>query len=140
MNYQLSITKADLPYVIEAIGLRAATLQESLRMQARDIEEQERRKAEEARRAAMPDPLKPIEAIIEKAEQKMAEITPEETNKIRKAMVKTIAKPSLAERRETLQKMLADKMMKDWSTAAIARACGMSYVAVANARKKKGRK
>lgn len=125
MNYQLTITKSDLPYVIEAIGLRAATLQESLRMQARDIEEQERRKAEEARRAAMPDPFQ---------EQANTITIPAEAPK------EEPAKPSLAERRELMMKMLADKSMRDWSTSAIASACGMSYVTVAKARKQKGRK
>ena len=126
MNYQLTITKSDLPYVIEAIGLRAATLQESLRMQARDIEEQERRKADEARRAAMPDPFQAQTITVPVETPPAEEPAP--------------VKASLEERRALLKKMLADKTMKDWSTSAISRACGMSYVTVAKARKKKGRK
>lgn len=126
MNYNISISQADLPYVIEAIGLRAMTIQESIRAQVRAEEEARIRKADEERRAAMSDPFddKPI-------------IVPPTLKEV-------IGKVTREEKRDGLMRVLKAKGADDLTTAEIARRAGVSYVTAAKARKaftaKKGRK
>ncbi len=135
-TYNIYITQADLPYVIEAIGLRAVTIQESIRSQVkileeqhrRQIEDQQRRKAEEERRAAMPDPFEPAPTF----QELIATAQPKEKQ------------PSRKQKRATLMRILKGKGAADLSTAEISRRAGVSYVTAAKARKafapKKGRK
>lgn len=142
-TYNIYITQADLPYVIEAIGLRAVTIQESIRSQVkileeqhrRQIEDQQRRKAEEERRAAMPDPFEQTPTFQELIEVSKAQV--EHAKAVEK-------QPSRKQKRATLMRVLKGKGAADLSTAEIARRAGVSYVTAMKARKafapKKGRK
>jgi response regulator of citrate/malate metabolism len=113
----LTISEADLPFLMEAINLRSMSLQEELRCQV--IEQRQRLEAkQEAERKA-----------------KLAEVTPAQTihidaiSPLEKAITVTEeAKPSLAERRAALKKLLSTKEGRALSIAEIARQTGVSYV------------
>ncbi len=139
MNYNISISQADLPYVIEAIGLRAMTIQESIRAQVRAEEEARIRKADEERRAALPDPFDDKPIIVPPTFKEVVE-----TSKAQTIHADAVAKPSRKEKRAALMRVLKSKGAADLTTAEIARRAGVSYVTAMKARAelapKKGRK
>lgn len=126
-TYTLQVNKEDFAYIIAAIGQRAEILQGALMIQAQGNEEHARRQADEARRAALPDPLAQTEQPI-KVDK--VETSPE--------------LPSLKQRRAALMRILKSKEAHELTTAEIARRAGVSYVTAAKARNlvapKKGRK
>ncbi len=126
-NYHLSFVETDIPYIIEAIGLRSIMLQESIRMQVKNIEETRRRDADAERRAALPDPFDAKEPITIKASEPQQE-----------------EKKSRKQKRAALMRVLNSKASAELSTAEIARRAGVSYVTAMKARAaltpKKGRK
>lgn len=120
-TYNISITSADLPYIMEAIKLRALNLQQAIAQQMVAADDYERQKEAEARRAAMPDPFAdPI--VVPKGDKK-----PEVSRK---------------EKRAGLIKLIKSKEGATLSTAEIARRAGVSYVTAHKARAAfgKGRK
>lgn len=138
-SYNLIVKKEDFSYIVAAIALRAEVLQDSLRLQMHELEEKERRQAEEAIRAKLPDPFDDDLSIPQK---KM------ETNKpivVPKAAPQ-IEKPAASrkQKRAALMRILKSKGSADLSTAEIARRAGVSYVTAHKARAafapKKGRK
>lgn len=132
-NYQISFSYADLPYVMEAITMRALTLQQSIQDQIVASDQEDIKRREEERRAALPDPfaeefeIKDTEIIITSDE-----IKPEKPAVSRK------------QKRAALMRILKSKGSADLSTAEIARRAGVSYVTAHKARAafapKKGRK
>ena len=128
-TYTLQVNKEDFAYIIAAIGQRAEILQGALMIQAQGNEEHARRQADEARRAALPDPLAQTEQPI-KVDKVETSPTP--------------ALPSLKQRRAALMRILKSKEAHELTTAEIARRAGVSYVTAAKARNlvapKKGRK
>lgn len=106
----LTVTEADFPFLMEAINLRSMSLQDALRRQL--IEQRAKQEAQqEAERKA-----------------KLAEVTPAQTIHIDAISPLEEAKPSLAERRAALKKLLSTKEGRSLSIAEIARRTGVSYV------------
>lgn len=149
-SYTLIVKKEDFPYIVAAIALRAEVLQDSLRLQMHELEEKERRQAEEAMRAKLPDPFdddmkipaKKVELNLSKpiiVPKQLTEVTPAQ-EKHAKAMEPVSRKA----KRAALMRILKAKGSADLSTAEIARRAGVSYVTAHKARAafapKKGRK
>lgn len=106
----LTVTEADFPFLMEAINLRSMSLQDALRRQL--IEQRAKQEAQqEAERKA-----------------KLAEVTPAQVIHIDAISPLEEAKPSLAERRAALKKLLSTKEGRSLSIAEIARRTGVSYV------------
>lgn len=112
-NYQITISGGDVPYILEAIGLRAISLQQSIRMQIEEVEARARQAEQPKTITISSDPI----AIPEK--------TKEEPN------VKTVSRKS---KRAALMRVLRSKNATDLSTAEIARRAGVSYVTAMKAR------
>lgn len=111
----LSIPETDFPFLMEAIGLRALSLQNALRQQRFDqnIVTGER---------AIPK---------EEIKRKVAEITAAQAAHAEAVAPSTVTaddKPSLNERRAALKKLLSTKEGRALSIAEIARQTGVSYV------------
>lgn len=143
-TYQISISSADLPYVMEAITLRALTLQQSINNQIVAFEEAERKRQDEARRAALPDPFEnDMDIPVTKVELTKPIIVPKAPTDISEH-IKEVAKVSRKQKRAALMRILKAKSSADLSTAEIARRAGVSYVTAHKARAafapKKGRK
>jgi len=111
----LTISEADLPFLMEAINLRSMSLQDELRRQV--IEQRQRLEAkQEAERKA-----------------KLAQVTPAQTIHIDATSPLEEAKSPLAERplrerRAALKKLLSTKEGRFLSIAEVARRTGVSYV------------
>lgn len=103
----LTIAEADLSFLMEAINLRSASLQDELR---RQVIEQRARKDAERR-----EQIKELTAA-QVAHAKAVSV-PVEDNK-----------PSLADRRSALKKLLSTKEGRALSIAEVARRTGVSYV------------
>ena len=144
-TYQISISAADLPYVMEAITLRAMTLHQSIQNQIIALEEEDRKRQDEARRAALPDPFdEPIvpKELLPAAQIKHAEdLEKHVISDVDKATEKK-APVSRKYKRAMLMRVLKSKNAADLSTAEIARRAGVSYVTAHKARAafKKGKK
>jgi hypothetical protein len=109
----LTIAEADLPFLMEAINLRSASLQDELRRQV--IEQRARKEAQAAREEA-------------ERKAKLKEITPAQVIHIDATSPLEQAKTSLADRRAALKKLLSTKEGRALSIAEVARRTGVSYV------------
>lgn len=109
----LTIAEADLPFLMEAINLRSASLQDELRRQV--FEQRVRKETQAAREEA-------------ERKAKLAEVTPAQVIHIDATSPLEEAKPSLAERRAALKKLLSTKEGRALSIAEVARRTGVSYV------------
>lgn len=109
----LTIAEADLPFLMEAINLRSASLQDELRRQV--IEQRARKEAQAAREEA-------------ERKAKLKEVTPAQVIHIDATSPLEQAKTSLADRRSALKKLLSTKEGRALSIAEVARRTGVSYV------------
>ena len=115
-NYQITITGTDVPYLIEAIGLRALSLQRSIQMQVEEIEAKARQAIEQPKTITIA-----AEPIVVPKEAKVEAPEPKE-------------KISRKAKRAILMRILRAKGAEDLSTAEIARRAGVSYVTAMKAR------
>lgn len=120
-TYQITLTSADIPYVLEAIGLRAMSLQHEIQ---RQIQETEQRLLETQKPIVVP--------------QAPAQITPDAEveawhKEIQKVAKKSTKTGSRAKKKAHLLKLIKEN--PDLSTAEIARRAGVSYVTAHKARK-----
>lgn len=116
-TYQITLSSADVPYVLEAIGLRAMSLQHEIQ---RQINETEQRLLQAQKPIVVPQGAK-VDAEVEAWHR--------EIKKVAKA-AKTGAR---AKKKAVLMQIIKDN--PDLSTAEIARRAKVSYVTAAKARK-----
>jgi hypothetical protein len=109
----LTIAEADLPFLMEAINLRSASLQDELRRQV--FEQRVRKETQAAREEA-------------ERKAKLKEVTPAQVIHIDATSPLEEAKTSLADRRAALKKLLSTKEGRALSIAEVARRTGVSYV------------
>ena len=152
-SYKITISQNDLPFVLSAITLRAEIIQDSIRLEIKEIEEEAKRKEEEARRAALPDPFESFVQKIEAAdfggnevrkklvaEAKQSIEVPKEVLQVSKAQLKhaeamaTKRVPN-KQKQAILLRFFKGKESKNWSTAEIARQANVSYATAHKARK-----
>lgn len=131
-TYQLLVHQQDIGFLLEAIDLRARFLKDMIQQDVRATDEErarqrdaeQRRKEDEARRAAMPDPFET--QIIVKPDPAPAKV------------------PTRKQKRVAMIKLIKSSAAEDLTTAEIARRAGVSYATAHKARKafapKKGRK
>ena len=120
-TYQITLSSVDIPYVLEAIGLRAMSLQHEIQ---RQIQETEQRLLETQKPIVVP--------------QAPAQITPDAEveawhKEIQKVASKTAKTGSRAKKKAFLMKLIKEN--PNLSTAEIARRAGVSYVTAYKARK-----
>lgn len=114
----LTIAEADLPFLMEAINLRSASLQDELRRQV--FEQRVRKETQAAREEA-------------ERKAKLKEVTPAQvihidaTSPLEEAKF-PIAERPLRDRRAALKKLLSTKEGRALSIAEVARRTGVSYV------------
>lgn len=122
-TYQITLSSVDIPYVLEAIGLRAMSLQHEIQ---RQIQETEQRLLETQKPIVVPQ--EPKEKVSVDAE---VEAWHKEIKKVaKKSTTKT---SSRAKKKAHLLKLIKEN--PDLPTAEIARRAGVSYVTAYKARK-----
>lgn len=126
-SYKITISQNDLPFLLSAITLRAEIIQDSIRLEIKEIEEEAKRKADEARRAALPDPFQPIEVAKEVLQVSKAQLKHAEAMATKRVPNK--------QKQAILLRFFKGKESKNWSTAEIARQANVSYATAHKARK-----
>ena len=106
-TYQITISSVDLPYVLEAIGLRALSLQQSIQSQVQAAEK------------------------IETSQPIVVPKDPETKQWLKE--IEKVAGGSRKEKRDRLMKLI--KAHPELTTAEIARRAGVSYLTAHKARK-----
>lgn len=114
-TYQITLSSADVPYVLEAIALRAVSLQHEIQRQINETEQR------------VVAPQNPIVVSENKVDAEV-EAWHKEIKKVAKK-----ASGSRAKKKANLLKIIKEN--PDFSTAEVARRAGVSYVTAYKARK-----
>ena len=117
-TYQITLSSVDLPYVLEAIGLRAMSLQHEIQRQIHETEQR------------LLQAQKPIVVPQEPKADPEVEAWHKEIQKVASKTAKT---GSRAKKKAFLMKLIKEN--PNLSTAEIARRAGVSYVTAYKARK-----